>query len=271
MNRGIILILILTIILICIYRFFIFQEYILNNTGEQAKYIPKKIFQTIADKTKIDPAFQENIDKLKSQNPDWEYTLFDDSDIETYIKDHYGKEYLDCYNMINPKYGAAKADFFRYLLMYREGGVYLDIKSGIKFPLNNIIFPDDEYILTHWKGRDKSKVLLNTYGEYQQWHIICRPNHPFLSAIIKSVMENIKTYRISDGVGKSGVLKVTGPIIYTESIMPLVDKYKHRLILNNNMIGLTYTNLPILISHKNRFINPHYSKIKEPIILSKND
>jgi mannosyltransferase OCH1-like enzyme len=175
--------------------------------------------------------------------------------------------------MINPKYGAARADFFRYLLMYREGGVYLDIKSGAKFPFNNIIFPDDEYILCHWELPAQTEILLNQYGEYQQWHIICKPSHPFLGAVIKSVMENIKTYRISDGIGKPGVLKVTGPIVYTEAIMPIVDNYKHRLITNNNIIGLIYNNLSGNLNHENRFAKPHYSKIKEPIIVSinKND
>jgi len=244
------------------------QKYILQNPTKPLKYIPKKIFQTISDKSKIAPVFQKNIDKLKSQNPDWEYSLFDDSDIEKYVKDHYGGEYFDCYNMINPKYGAARADFFRYLLMYREGGVYLDIKSGAEFPLKHIIQPDDEYILSYWTFPNQFHILNNNTGEYQQWHIICRPGHPFLSAVIKSVMENIKTYRISDGVGKLGVLKVTGPIVYTESIMPIVDKCIYRLIDDNIAIGLVYNN--INANHKNKYSKPYYGEIDESIILSLN-
>jgi mannosyltransferase OCH1-like enzyme len=174
---------------------------------------------------------------------------------------------LDYYNKINPKYGACRADLFRYLLMYKEGGVYLDIKSAIKYPLNKIILPDDEYILSYWDHPIKKSATGNSMGEYQQWHVICRPKHPFLYAVINDVIKNIDNYNIeTDGVGKPGVLKVTGPIAYTKAIMPIVDKYNCRIVELNDYIGLIYNNLQQ--SHKNLFSKAHYSKISEPIIYS---
>jgi mannosyltransferase OCH1-like enzyme len=239
-----------------------------SKNNEPIKYIPKKIYQLISDKNKISSEFQKNINYIKNLNPDWEYTLYDDNDMINYIVSNYGYDMLKYYNKINPKYGAAKADFFRYLLMYIEGGVYLDIKSAIKFPLNEVILSDDEYLISHWDFPNMVREVDPSYGEYQQWHIICRPYHPFLHAVINKVIENIDNYSIQRfGVGKNGVLRVTGPIAYTNAIYPIIEQHNHRMIDLNDSIGLIYNNLKK--SHINLFSKTHYSKITEPIIISK--
>jgi inositol phosphorylceramide mannosyltransferase catalytic subunit len=242
-----------------------YQDQYLTNGTEDLKYIPKKIFQLVADKNKISPDFQKNIEYIKNLNPDWEYRLFDDQDMEDYILKNYGYSFLRYYNKINPKYGASRADFFRYLLMYKEGGAYFDIKSATKYPLNRIILPNDEYILSYWDFPVKDSYVDHNMGEFQQWHIICRPNHPFLYAVINDVIKNIDNYSTSVGVGKLAVLKVTGPIAYTKAILPILDKYNHRIIGMNEFVGLIYNNLPS--SHINLFSKTHYSKITEPVII----
>lgn len=256
------------IIIISIFRNISIYEYqnkYITDGTEQLKYIPKNIFQLIADKNKINPEFQYNINYIKKMNPDWSYTLYDDYDINVYILENYGPEFLECYNKINPKYGAARADFFRYLLMYREGGVYLDIKSATKYPLQKIILPDDEYILSNWDIPLQFFNVGYNKGEFQQWHIICRPRHPFLYAVIQEVIKNIYNYDSSIGVGKSAVLKVTGPIAYTKAILPILNNYNHRIIDINDYAGLVYNNLQTL--HVNLFSKTHYSKINEPVII----
>ena len=97
--------------------------------------ISHNIFQTCKDKRCLSAPLQQNIERIQQMNPDWAYRLFDDADIEAYIGEHYGKQILAFYHRIDAHYGAAKADFFRYLVIYREGGVYLDIKSTLDKPL----------------------------------------------------------------------------------------------------------------------------------------
>lgn len=243
-----------------------YRDNYLTDGSQPPKYIPKKIFQLIADKNKISPEFQKNINYIKNLNPDWEYHLYDDNEMVSYIKENYGEEMLRYYNKINPKYGAAKADLFRYLLMYLEGGVYLDIKSASTIPLSEIILPDDEYLLSYWDLPIQSKLTGNKMGEYQQWHIICRPRHPFLYEVIQQVIKNIDNYDAdSIGVGKLAVLKVTGPIAYTKTIKPIIDKYNHRIVELNEFVGLKYNNIGV--SHKGLFSNKHYSHITDPVII----
>lgn len=234
----------------------------------QNKLIPRKIFQLTADKNNINESFKENINYIKKMNPGWKYTLYDNDDIIEYIKKYFHPYVLETYNSINSKYGAARADFFRYLLMYREGGVYLDLKSASIIPFDFIIKPDDEYLLAHWHITPSAGILGNSLGEFQQWHIICRPKHPFLDAVIRKVIQNVYEYDIQlHGVGKPGVVEVTGPIAYTKAIMSILDKHKYRLFETNFDICLKYNN--VKQNHISLFKNKHYSKVREPIVLHK--
>lgn len=242
------------------------ENLVSNKLSQGSKYIPKNIYQILTpDKNNINPSFQQNIDYIKNLNPNWTHTLFDENDIVKYLENNYPHSILEIYNSINPKYGAAKADFFRYLLMYKEGGAYFDIKSAMKYPLDQIIKYDDEYVLT--RDKCQCKLLGNIEGEFQQWYIICKPRHPYLKSVIDNVIKNILEYDISkDGTGKAGVFKVTGPIVYTESILPILSNHNYTLYDQNEHIGIIYNNTNKLV-HKSLLYSKHYSKLKEPIIL----
>lgn len=261
---------ILIAISVSVYRYFNIEVYRNQflNVSERPLKIPKKIFQLIADKNKISPEFKKNMDFLQTINPDWKYTLYDDNDIIGYLNTYFPDK-IKYYLKINPKYGAARADLFRYLLMYREGGVYLDIKSAITLPLNKVLLPNDEFILSYWDLPVKSMVLGNEMGEFQQWHVITVPEHPFLKGVIDNVIQNIETYSVQKfGVGKDGVLRVTGPIVYSKVISEMMKQKSppvYRIVELNEYIGLKYNNIES--NHETKFSKAHYSTISESIIV----
>ena len=240
-----------------------------SHTGKY-QYIPKQIFQLVKDKNNIHPKFQANMKHIKDLNPDWNYTIYDDDDMIEYMKNNFPPEILDVYNKINPEYGPAKADFFRYLLMYAEGGAYFDIKSAMEFPLSKLVQHDDQYILSHWPCKCQVTHTDNEYGEFQQWYIITKPNHPYLKAVINQVIDNITNYDLEKtGTGKLGVLKVTGPIAYTKAILPILFDHPHRTFQTHEFIGLIFDNTENLIGgHDKLFSKTHYSKLETPIILN---
>ena len=232
------------------------------------KKIPKWIYQTYPGTihTPIPYDIHKNINFIKKMNPGWKYYLFRDDDIIKFIKKNYNFEKLKLYLKINEEYGPARADFFRYLLIYRYGGVYLDIKSATSKKLDDII-GDSEYVLQHWGNNVKpqSELFKNYYGEFQQWNIMSCPEHPFLESVLQNIVTNIKNYKYNNvNVGKKGVLYLTGPILYTRTIIPLLHKHSHKIYFNNNSGGLIYNNLGI--SHK-LYFNRHYTTLKSPIIL----
>jgi GR25 family glycosyltransferase involved in LPS biosynthesis len=235
------------------------------------KTIPKNIYTIVSDKHNIHKSIKDNIKHTRNLNPAWVLKIFDYSDIEDYISRFHPGRIYNSYNSINPEYGAGKADFFRYILMYDMGGVYMDDKSGSRKPLDDIILESDQYILTHWEENEWSEELGNDRGEFQQWHIICKPKHPFLKAVIDSVLKNIDEYSVcKDGVG-SKLLQITGPVMYTKAIIPLLPYYYHRIIDTHNQAGLVYNNTGSGYDHRNKDGKTHYTLLKTPIIKKTNN
>jgi len=238
--------------------------------------IPKIIHQTHYSKD-FPPEISLNIQKIKMLNPNWTYCFYDDMAVEEYIRSFFPDLFSD-YLAINPSYGPARADLFRYLLLYREGGVYLDIKSSSSKPLDNVILESDRMVLSHWntelfaEGCGRHPEIDNPEGEFQQWFIIAAPGHPFLKSVIENVLRNIGIYCPDlHGKSKQGVLRVTGPIAYTLAIAPLLDQYPYRLVRSYEDLGLIYSLYDNVLPDGHYKLSPiHYSKLEEPIVTHRN-
>eukprot|EP00667_Euglena_gracilis_P029071 EG_transcript_37911 len=94
------------------------------------------------------------ISKLRQMNPDWQYRLWDYRGISAFLQVHRaelnhllnlqpGEDIKDIYDSINPHYGAARSDFFRYVVLYMQGGVYLDLKGFCHLPFEQVLLPTD--------------------------------------------------------------------------------------------------------------------------------
>ena len=232
--------------------------------------IPKQIHQTFFRRTPLHPRIEENIASLTAKNPGWTYNFYVNEDFPDFIKQHYGQDMLNTFNLINPSYGAARADLFRYLLIYAVGGVYLDIKSSVSMPLDTLT-AGKHYILSHWAKVPKGMFPENEpeFGEFQQWHVIAAPKHPFLEAVIERVVRNIHDPANRELSGKLGVIRITGPVPYTEAILPILHKHPHTIYRTDNQAGLIYTVMQGQDGHM--FIydnkeNTHYSLFSHPII-----
>lgn len=213
--------------------------------------IPRVIHQTFHSK-RVPERIAQNIAHLETQNPSFDLRLYDDADANDFIRDEFGTDIHKRFQRIRPEYGAARADLFRYLLIYAHGGVYLDVKSTTTKPLEQVLRPDDRFLLSHWANRpgeehegwgneDVSYPGLPE-GEFQQWHVIAAPGHPFLQAVIEKTLANIKSYSPwKAGIGKVGTFRTTGPICYTDAILPILQLHSHRVVRTNADLGLRYS------------------------------
>jgi mannosyltransferase OCH1-like enzyme len=208
--------------------------------------IPRLLHQTYPTKD-LPASLADNFRRLTALNPGWQHQLFAHDDIVVFIEKHYGPRILQYYDRIDSKYGAARADLFRYLLMYQIGGVYLDIKSSLTRPLDEVLSSSDSYVLSQWSdrypGSGRHAGLEHIPGgEFQQWHIVCVPGHPYLKAVIDNVLRNIDCYNPCwHSAGKWGVINLTGPIAYTRAIYPILQRHAHRIADFERDLGFIYT------------------------------
>jgi mannosyltransferase OCH1-like enzyme len=236
--------------------------------------IPKIFHQSSAGR-ELPMEVVENIKQLQLRNVGWKYEFYDDKDMLDFIRKNYDLRIQKAYDRINPKYGAVKADFFRYLLMYRVGGLYLDIKSGASKKFDEIV-SNHEYLLSHWdNGANGTHPGWGMHftnfprGEFQQWYIASVPRHAFLRGVIELVLNNIENYSVDRfGVGFEGTINTSGPIPYTLAIASRLKNSKYHLANSNHELGLVFNALGVeyrkLMYDENR---PHYSKLSEPVVL----
>lgn len=223
---------------------------------EMSNSLEKNIFQVYINKNfdKYPLEIEQNIRNLKNISSGWNYHLYDNNnEIKNFILENYGETILSYFNKISDTYGAAKADFFRYLLIYKRGGIYIDLKTTFTKPLDEVISTDEKYILTHWDNREGEKYFqmglfdeLNVErGEWIQWAIVARRGHPMLRAIIIEMLKRIDNYSpFTTGVGLMGVIRTTGPIMYTQTIENFrkqIDADMYRILDKPQDIGLRYS------------------------------
>ena len=232
--------------------------------------VPRVIHRTARDGSAIVPPIETAIRRLIAANPGWTHQIYDDDAAEAFVRTEYGGAIHRNFLRINPAYGAARADLFRYLLLYARGGVYLDIKSTIRRKLDDVITPVDSYLLSHWRNAPGEPYAgwglhagLGVRGEFQQWFIVASPRHPFLEAVIRQVMHNIDNYDADRvGVGTTGVLSVTGPVPYTLAIRPLLDVHEHRLV-DITRLGFVYS----VVADHGRRSGREYARLDLPVVL----
>jgi mannosyltransferase OCH1-like enzyme len=244
-----------------------------TTTDQRPRLIPRVIHQTDEMPFEQLPAeYKRNLQDIAHRNPTYEHRYYDAQGRVAFIRSKYDEAMVQTYLSIDPAYGPARADLFRYLLVYEEGGVYFDMKSGPKAPLDEVIRDTDEYLLSNWCegecGRANWDTILQTgFGEFQQWWLVARPKHPFLRAVIDRCVANIHAYIHDKGdnrtFGKLGVLTLTGPIAYTQSINPIVTHHVHRF--ESHSFGGAFEYCRIDVDHT-KIYKHHYSTLHIPIV-----
>lgn len=236
-------------------------------------FIPRILWQTSKKKEHIPAELSVCINMLTAINPNWDHRLYDDESQLLALQAVCSERFMNAYFRIQPKYGAARADLFRYVMVYLHGGAYMDLKSGTTRPLQEILRPDDRFIISQWdNGPDgmfptigTRKTLKVPGGEYEQWFVIAEPGHPFLKVVLEMALENIEKYNpFVFGYGGKGVLNVMGPNAYTLAIRSIENSFQSRRICAWEE-GLRYTMLDNLNAHQMLDKNHYGSTLLSPV------
>ena len=231
--------------------------------------IPKIIYQTwITKQLTIRQKYIQ--DQIKIKNPEYEIILYDDDDMDNFIKINYDNDIYNVFKLL--KLGAVKADFWRYLILYKYGGIYLDFDSNIICNLDELIEINDTAIISR-EGN---------VGVFLQWALIFEKQHPILLDCINRCIINIKElYRkknTSELFVFNDIINCCGPRGFTESInnimLPLYDKnidnlyfeddnnLNNKLNDNTNNIKCKFAGIDFngLIKFKHEFTDDMYSQ-----------
>ena len=242
--------------------------------------IPRLIHQTYSSYNDIPDCVKEVMRANKLLHPDYEFRFYDDAEVDEFIRKHTSDRTYAAFKSLNPKCGACKADFFRYIVLYVEGGVYADIKTKFKVHLDTWIRKNNKLKITMWPWQShtnlrkyfhETTIPKSSRFEISQAVLVYPPLHPFLSEVVERMVSVIeKEVHSPNDTKRPSALSLTGPHMYTSVIAPKLASNDYELmdngenLYNGNVIydgtlgcyhsneerkGLRYTNLSDFVIH----------------------
>ena len=188
--------------------------------------IPADIYQTWHTKD-LPPLMRKSIEKLKLFNPRFNYYLFDENECREFIKNNFDYDILNAYDSLIPS--AYKTDLWRYCILYKKGGIYLDIKYC---PINGFRFIN---LL-----KKEHFVLENGGGGVYNALLICKPGNEILLKAINQIVLNVKNKFYGDSC-----LEPTGPNLLGKFFS---EHEKNSFDLSHLLIGSDVDNRFILLN-----------------------
>ena len=195
------LIILLIIIFFSVYYFLRFKiNFPLESFSNRLTKIPGILYKTGPFKLEEIPndikySFTKNSEMLGIENK-----YFDDEKCRRFIKENFSSNNLKSYDMLIPT--AFKADYWRYSVLYINGGIYGDISQTFLLPFDvNKSNPD--MILV------KDRNVCGRKTNIQVSFIATIPKNAFLKYVIDSI--TIKILRRDKGFCP---LDITGPAIF---------------------------------------------------------
>jgi mannosyltransferase OCH1-like enzyme len=182
--------------------------------------IPKIIWQTHEYKYEDIPImYRENI-KTYQDLDGWDYRYNSALDRELFISKYF-PEYLHLYSYIRP--GIYKSDFWRYLVLYKYGGFYVDMDSrlfcneGNDF-LKSINDPNATYC-----------AVLDPNTKFNNYAIMCSENNPIIKDVIDLVVSKCQElYNQSWEVFPDAQwIYATGPEVYASVMEKHIDQISY--------------------------------------------
>ena len=165
--------------------------------------IPKTIYRSWKTQN-FHPKIAKQIRKMLDINPEYEQIIYNDEQIQDYVRSHYGKEISSAFDKLNIM--TARVDLWRYLILYEKGGIYLDIDSTINTKISSFLNDDDDSLITVERNPEL----------FVQWALFFQRNHPILERVIENVLANI-----SKNKHPNDIISTTGPGVFTFSLQQI--------------------------------------------------
>lgn len=184
------------------------EEY--SSSGE----IPKIVWQTnFSEKVTLPVWLNYKLNVYLADGFEFRYVSTEER--KEYIKRHYPERIHNAYSRLTD--GAAQADLWRVAVLYREGGVYMDIDGSLVCNLRKTLKGKNQLFIASHANRATNFFLATT------------PGNPIFKDTLDAIVNNIENYREGD------VFSVTGP----RALRAAMEKHGEIEVLPRSMVCLT--------------------------------
>lgn len=191
--------------------------------GNTFKGVPLVIYHSWGTR-EVPPKMYEHIQKLIEQNPEFDYSFNSDEDCREFIAANFEPSVVAAFDCLKP--GAFKSDLWRYCILYKKGGVYIDIKSQPKKKLITIL----ETHTTPLFVKDLPKGPHYSYV----WNgfMAAEAGNPVFRRCIDEIVKNVseKNYSVGSSLG------ITGPGLIGKLLNEVSPNYTFEISNENHVI-----------------------------------
>ena len=127
---------------------------------EKGKKVPRIIWVAVANASEELPG---SLKDFFARNSGWQVNIIGNAEKDEFIDTVFADTSVQlAYHLISPLLGAAKADIWRYAVLWLYGGMYIDYDSDIKTPLDEVVRADDTLIVSQ-EGSNYHECWIPTY------------------------------------------------------------------------------------------------------------
>jgi mannosyltransferase OCH1-like enzyme len=182
-----------------------------NENFVKVKIIPKLIHQVWLGGS-LPEKYLNLVHSWQELHPDWTYKLWTDDDINSF--ELFNRKLFDAMDNLG-----AKSDIFRYEIIYRYGGLYVDTDFQCVRSFNDFLH------LNFFSGGGPAKVPHTFNGLFG-----AKPYHPILKTII-DVLSKTKLAKEDDF---TQIMKLTGPDFFSKVVLDHISKYEKIVVFPEN-------------------------------------
>ena len=107
--------------------------------------IPKNIYRAWQTQT-FHKKVEKRIKKTIRINKEYSHVIFTEPQRDDFVYANFEGSITEAYQQLNNV--VAKVDLWRYLIIYKHGGVYLDMDASIERPISTFISDDDQAVIS---------------------------------------------------------------------------------------------------------------------------
>lgn len=187
--------------------------------------IPRIIHQTWKE-AKLRPDYVRYRQTWLDAHPGWEYRFYDDADCRAFVANQW-PEWLEIYDGY-PRH-IQRIDLFRYLVVYRSGGLYVDMDMECFKPVDDLLRDASCVLSIEFHCFPRNQAILGYREPFQVANCIFASvaGHPFLHHLLTLVRESASRPVSCD----QNVEEITGPCIVTQAYQGLTGDVRDQVRL----------------------------------------
>jgi mannosyltransferase OCH1-like enzyme len=186
--------------------------------------IPNTVYQTWAY-NRLPKTLAASLADFRSLNPGLGFYLYDNQASDDFMHSFFhGTDILGLYNSV--AFGPAKADLFRYCILYEFGGYYFDINKMCNVPLRSIHRHDHTALISFENNlvkptppKSSAAFIRCPERAFLQWGFGFAKGHRILELALELVVEH--SYMFAHKIFPSpqdAIISFTGPGLFTKAV-----------------------------------------------------